>query len=104
MQFFYPPIIGIEELSVLLKRSVAVIIRDRSIPERRHTLPPAKKAVDTKNPLWVTEDVITWLRDQPDDPPKPSIKKMGAPTKRERIDKRKASEKQTDLITSESRE
>lgn len=98
MQTYYPPIIGLEELSLLLKRTPAVVKRDRSTKSRKHTLPTAKRINDTKNPLWVTEDVINWLRQQPDDTDAPSDapsdapRRMGAPTKRERIEKRKAAE------------
>lgn len=83
----YLPIIGIEELSSLLKRSKEVIKKDRSDPARKHTLPPAFKPDGTKNPLWVTEDVISWLRQHPEEP-NILTKKIGAPTKLERIKKR----------------
>lgn len=99
MQTYYPPIIGIKELSLLLKRSEAIIRKDRADEGRKHTLPPSKKIRNTKNPLWITEDVINWLREQPDDTEAP---KMGAPTKRERIDKRKAAERQSNLTNPES--
>jgi len=95
MQQNYLPIIGIEELSFLLKRSKEVIKKDRSDPSRKHTLPPAFKPEGTKNPLWVTEDVIIWLRQHPEDSPsqtKPT-KKIGAPTKLERIKKRQELER-----------
>ncbi|HQR82990.1 hypothetical protein [Hydrogenophaga sp.] len=94
MQTNYPPIIGIKELSLLLKRTEAVVKRDRSDKDRKHTLPTGKRINNTKNPLWVTEDVINWLRQQPDDTDAPSDapRRMGAPTKRERIEKRKAAE------------
>ncbi len=92
MQYLYPypPIIGLDELSILLKRNRNVLVKDKS--ERPHTVPPAQKPKDTKNPLWVTEDVIAWLREHPEHPEeKPqTIAKMGAPTKRERIAKREA--------------
>jgi len=93
MQNFYLPIIGIEELSSLLKRSKEVIKKDRSDPARKHTLPMAYKPVGTKNPLWVTEDVIAWLREHPEEPPQP-VKKLGASTKRERIERRQQSSKE----------
>lgn len=99
MQTYYPPIIGIEELSQLLKRSEGIIRKDRATEGRKHTLPPARKIHNTKNPLWITEDVIDWLRQQPDDA---EVPKMGAPTKRERIEKRKAAEKQNSITNSES--
>ena len=88
MQTNYPPIIGIEELSQLLKRSEGIIRKDRATDARKHTLPPARKIHNTKNPLWITEDVIKWLREQPND----EAPKIGAPTKRDRINKRKAAE------------
>lgn len=87
MQIHFPPIIGIEELSLLLKRCEAVIRKDRSNSERKHTLPGAFKPVGTKNPLWITEDVIAWLREHPEENTQP-VKRMGAPTKVERIAKR----------------
>lgn len=86
MQYFYPPIIGFDELSILLKRNRNVLVKDKS--ERPHTVPPALKPKDTKNPLWVTEDVIAWLRENPEEEPQTPVKRIGAPTKRERINKR----------------
>lgn len=89
---YFLPIIGIDELSLLLKRGKEQIKKDRSNPERKHTLPPAFKPDGTKNPLWVTEDVISWLREHPEDLPVP-VKKTGAPTKLERIKKRQELER-----------
>lgn len=93
------PIIGIEELSVLLKRSKEVIKRDRCDPVRKYTLPHAYRPEGTKNPLWVTEDVIAWLREHPEEPTSSAKKKLGAPTKAQRILKR---ERQVHAATNQS--
>lgn len=83
----FPPVIGIDGLSVLLNKKPTVITIDRC--RRPHTLPPACTPPETQKPLWITQDVIEWLRQYKEQPPKPKPK-LGAPKKAERIAKRAA--------------
>lgn len=84
-----PPIIGADELSILLKRKC--INLDRC--NRPDTLPEACLIPGTQKPLWVVEDVISWLRQFKEQPKTLQvIKKKGAPTKAERVAKRKIEE------------
>ncbi len=84
----WPPIIGYDGLSLLLGRTVATLQADRI--RRPESLPPASTPAGTRNPLWVTVDVIEWIRAMrhsgPNRQPN-SIRKpcRGAPTKAERI-------------------
>ena len=82
----FPPVVDIHGLSILLNKKPSVISIDRC--NRPHTLPPACIAPDTRKPLWIVEDVIDWLRKHKEiEQPK---KRLGAPTKAERIAKRAA--------------
>lgn len=60
MPLAFPPIVGIDGLSILLckKRSVITVDRTRA----PHLLPPACSPPGTQKPLWIVEDVIAWLR------------------------------------------
>lgn len=78
----FPPIIGVDKLSQLLHRKASVISHDRCL--RPHTLPPACVIPDTRKPLWVTEDVVNWLRQYKET----STARLGAPTKASRIKSR----------------
>lgn len=84
----FPPIVGVEGLGILLNKKPNVITIDRS--RRPHTLPPACTPPDTQKPLWVVSDVIEWLRNykESDVMETPVKKKIGAPTKAERVAKR----------------
>lgn len=87
----YPPIIGTDELAILLKRKNINI--DKCL--RPHTVPDSYKPTDTKQPLWITEDVVQWLRQFKETPKNliPAAKKgKGAPTKAERVARRRAAE------------
>lgn len=82
----FPPILGIEGLSNLLHKKPSVIIIDRC--KRPYTLPPACTPPGTKQPLWITDDVINWLR-QFEESNVSTKPKIGAPTKAVRIRKRR---------------
>lgn len=88
IQKTFPPILGTDELSLLLKRKN--INNDRC--NRPHTLPEACIPPDTQKPLWILEDVIEWLRQHKETPKhlRPITPKKGAPTKAERIAKRES--------------
>lgn len=58
--FNFPPVVGFEGLSVLIKRAVSTIQADRC--RKPNTVPPACTPPGSKNPLWITADVIQWLR------------------------------------------
>lgn len=84
-----PPIIGADELSILLKRKSINIDRCN----RPDTLPEACLIPGTQKPLWVLEDVIAWIRQFKEQPKSlQAVKKKGAPTKTERVAKRKVDE------------
>ena len=90
IKVLYPPVIGADELSILLKRKN--INQDRC--SRPYTLPQACLIPGTQKPLWVVEDVLAWLRQFKEQPSRPEqvVKKIGAPTKAERVAKRRAAE------------
>lgn len=88
IKVLYPPIIGAEELGTLLKRKN--INGDKC--RRPHTVPDAYKPTDTLKPLWITEEVVEWLRQFKETPKHLApVAKKGAPTKAERVAKRKIS-------------
>jgi hypothetical protein len=53
--------IGVEELSVLLRRAVDTIRSDAR--RRPETLPPRIVIPGTSKLLWLEEDVINWMRE-----------------------------------------
>jgi hypothetical protein len=85
----FPPVIGVELLSVLLDKTPATIFADRS--RARHKLPPDCTPPGAKSPRWITEDVVAWLRQHqrpavPAPAQQPQEKRrFGAPTKAERV-------------------
>lgn len=88
----FPPVIGVDLLSVLLNKTPQTIFADRS--RAPHKVPPACVAPGCKQPRWITADVIDWLR-QYKEPvaaaPVPADEKgaVGRPTKAEQIRRRK---------------
>lgn len=59
IQVSTPPILGLEDLSPLLKKSIPAILADRSRAPGK--LPPACTPPGTKQPLWLLTDVLAWL-------------------------------------------
>lgn len=58
------PVLNVDALAAMLHRDRATILADRCrAPER---VPPAHKAPGTKEPLWLLDEVLTWLRSHPD--------------------------------------
>lgn len=58
------PVLDLDGLSQLLHRDRATIKADRCrAPER---VPPAHKAPGAKEPLWLVDEVLDWLRAHPD--------------------------------------
>lgn len=55
-----PPVLGVKELSQLIKKSPASIIADRSRAPYR--LPPSCEPPESRQPLWILADVLEWLR------------------------------------------
>jgi len=90
-QQLFPPIIGIEGLSTLINKTPSTILADRC--RAPHRVPPACTPPGSKQPLWVLEDVISWLRSYretpapPPAPPPPAPRRRGRPTKREQIER-----------------
>ena len=95
---FHQTVLGIAELSVLLKKSAPAIIADRS--RAPHRVPPSCEPPGSKQPLWILEDVIAWLRTHqrpttaPTAPaaPPPPPRRRGRPTKREQLERQQAKE------------
>ncbi len=56
---------GVEELSVLLRRAVDTIRSDAR--RRPETLPPRIIIPGTSKLLWLEEDVINWMKEHRDD-------------------------------------
>lgn len=55
----YPPAFGSDKLSLLIGKSVASILADRS--RAPHKLPPACSPPGTRQPTWLLADVLVWL-------------------------------------------
>ncbi len=88
----FPPIIGLDGLSLLINKSPATILMDRC--RAPHKIPPAFMPPGTKHPLWITADVVAWVASHPE-ANKPSSRqakgqpqppKLGPPFKEERIE------------------
>lgn len=81
-----PPVIGVDELAVILGRKKERIQADFS--QRPWSLPPWV-AIPGGRKRWITEDVFSWLRnqkiDQADIQSKPPGRKRGRPTKAEQL-------------------
>ncbi|CAB4158981.1 hypothetical protein UFOVP713_40 [uncultured Caudovirales phage] len=56
---------GVEELSVLLRRAVDTIRSDAR--RRPETLPPRIVIPGTSKLLWLEEDVVNWMKEHRDD-------------------------------------
>lgn len=56
---------GVEELSVLLRRAVDTIRSDAR--RRPETLPPRIIIPGTSKLLWLEDDVIEWMKEHRDD-------------------------------------
>lgn len=55
----FPPVIGVDGLSVLLGKAPASILADRC--RAPHRLPRACTPPGCKSPRWITADVLAWL-------------------------------------------
>lgn len=54
------PVLDVSDLAVLMRRAVPTILSDRSrAPER---VPPSCEPPGSKQPLWILDDVLAWLR------------------------------------------
>ncbi len=90
----FPPILGVDHLSLLINTAPATIFADRCrAPEK---VPPAFMPPGCKRPLWIFTDVIEWLRKHPEQPaapsdvPQPKHLGRGRPTKAESVAARAA--------------
>lgn len=83
------PVLGLNELSQLIKKSPRSILADRSRAPGR--LPPDCTPPGTKAPIWLMEDVLAWLRQHRHEPaPAPTApatppRRRGRPTKAEAL-------------------
>ncbi len=62
----FPPILGVEQLSLLINKAPATIFADRC--RAPHKIPPAFMPPGSKQPLWILSDVVEWLRKHPEQP------------------------------------
>lgn len=82
----FPPVIGVGELSVLLRKSPASILADRC--RAPHLIPPDVTPPGSKQPLWLLQDVLDWLAQfRRPAAPGPAVfqTRPGAPSKKERL-------------------
>ena len=75
----FPPVIGYCLLAVLLHRTVATLQADRC--RRPSSLPPACTPPQTRQPLWLLEDVLQWLAEHRE---APAPRRPGRPRKTRR--------------------
>lgn len=91
----FPPVLGVSELSQLLQKTPSSIFADRS--RAPHRVPPSCEPPGSRQPLWILEDVLAWLRQfqqpgvRPPEPvAAPAPRRRGRPTKREQIERQRA--------------
>lgn len=85
----FPPAFQADVLSLILGKSVAAILADRS--RAPHRLPPACSPPGTRRPTWLLSDVLAWLAEHREAPvaapehapAKPPVapRRSGRPTK-----------------------
>lgn len=84
-------VLNLDGLARLLHRDRATILADRCrAPER---VPPAHKILGTKEPLWIRDEVMEWLRGHPDLPPtrSPTARRSpGRPRKADQVQRARA--------------
>ncbi len=86
----FPPVIGVSELSLLLGKTPMAILADRC--RAPHRVPPSCEPPGSRQPLWILEDVIAWLRghQRPVTPVPSPPPRRGRPTKREQLERQAA--------------
>lgn len=62
----FPPAFQADVLSLILGKSVAAILADRS--RAPHRLPPACSPPGTRRPTWLLSDVLAWLAEHREAP------------------------------------
>lgn len=81
------PVIGIDGLARLLYRDRATLLADRCrAPDR---VPPAYRVPGTRQPLWLVEDVLRWLREHPEYEVRPH--QSGRPNKAQQVHRQRRS-------------
>jgi hypothetical protein len=84
------PVLNLDGLAQLLHRDRATIKADRC--RAPHRVPPAHKPPGTKEPLWLLDEVLQWLRAHPDCSPTPNTsRRIGRPKKAEQVRRARAS-------------
>lgn len=88
----FPPVLDVADLAVLMRQAVPTILSNRTrAPER---VPPSCQPPGARQPLWLLEDVLAWLRQHQHQRPVSAKAKVGAkvgrPTKADQIARRKA--------------
>lgn len=87
----FPPVLDVADLAVLMRQAVPTILSNRTrAPER---VPPSCQPPGAKQPLWLLDDVLAWLREHQHPA---EGRKVGRPTKAEQIAKRRAAAKKQD--------
>lgn len=88
----FGPILDVDGLAQLLHRDRSTILADRCrAPER---VPPAHKIRGTKEPLWIRDEVLEWLRGHPDSPSvtrSAARRSPGRPRKADQVQRARAS-------------
>ena len=91
----FPPVLAIDGIALLLRKTPQAVLMDRSRAPWR--IPPACLAPGTRQPLWITSDVIAWLashrepaslapsatQPHPREPREPRVRRDGRPKKTE---------------------
>ena len=90
-----PRVLGVSELSELLHKTPLTILADRS--RAPHRVPPSCEPPGSRQPLWILEDVLQWLRSYqrpatPPPAPAPTPRHVGRPTKVEQVARQRAAE------------
>lgn len=80
-----PVTVGVDGLSELLHRTPATILADRC--RRPESLPPACVPPGTRQPIWITADVLKWLAQHSEPMP---ASKLGRPAKSKQMERTSA--------------
>ena len=86
----FPPVLGIAELGILLKKTSFSIRADRC--RAPHRLPPSCEPPGSRQPLWLLSEVLDWLagHQKPATPVPSPPPRRGRPTKREQLERQQA--------------
>ena len=85
-----PPTLGVVELAQLLRLSEKTIRADLSRSPDSLPPPMRRRNQQRSNLVWMTAEVLAWMKDHTGHRTPPAPKKRGAPTMAERVRRQQA--------------